>query len=194
MDAWHFALCALAGASLASVAGLRVFMPLFALSAAAKAGVLSLNENFAFLASDAAFAMLLAAMAAECAGYMVPYLDHLLDAASAPLAVAAGIALSAAVIPDADPALYWTLSAVAGGGAASLAKFSAASARAGTAAAGGGLANPLFSAAETVFSAAVSLMAVFAPVLAAAVLLALAFVVFKVVSKIFRARRGAVLK
>ena len=67
------------GIGLAAAAGLRVFVPLLVLGAAAHAGWIPLTPGFAWLASPSSLAMLSVATIVEIAAYYVPWVDNLLD-------------------------------------------------------------------------------------------------------------------
>ncbi len=73
------ALSAIAGISIASVCGLRAFLPLLALALGAHLGWIALDPRAAWLGSDAALWALVAATLVELAADKVPGLDHLLD-------------------------------------------------------------------------------------------------------------------
>jgi len=96
-----------AGIGLAAASGFRVFLPLFVLSLASKFDVLTLNEKFAWLGSDLAVIILGVATVVEIAAYLIPWLDHLLDAAALPLAGIAGTIAMASMLKGTDPALTY---------------------------------------------------------------------------------------
>ncbi len=56
----------------------------------------------------------------EVGAYFVPGVDHVLDLIAAPVAVTAGVIVSAATMTDLPPMIKWTAAIVAGGGAAGL--------------------------------------------------------------------------
>ena len=86
----QFILAVAAGISLAAAVGFRVFAPMLLVSLAARTGHLTLAGGFDWLGSDVAVVMLGVAAVAEVLAYFVPLFDHLLDAVSGPMAVAAG--------------------------------------------------------------------------------------------------------
>ena len=106
----------LVGVGLSAAAGLRLFVPLAVLSAAALSGHLELAGGFEWLDSPAALAGFTAAAALEIAAYLVPFLDNALDALAGPAAGVAGTVLMASSVVDVDPFLHWTLAVVAAAG------------------------------------------------------------------------------
>ncbi|HXY18479.1 MAG TPA: DUF4126 domain-containing protein, partial [Gemmatimonadales bacterium] len=84
------ALAVCAGIALAAAAGLRVFVPLLAASAAAVLGHHQLAPGAAWLGSVPALVALSIAAVLEVGAYFVPALDHALDAIATPAAVVAG--------------------------------------------------------------------------------------------------------
>jgi Domain of unknown function (DUF4126) len=155
------------GIALAAACGLRIFLPLFALSLAAKLGVVEVSGGFAWLAGTGALITFAVALALEITAYYVPWLDNLLDAAAAPLAVAAGVLSSAAVLGDLDPLPRWILAVVAGGGAAAGMQGLTTILRAFTSFATAGLGNFLVATGELALSALLSVLAFVLPVVAA---------------------------
>jgi len=174
------------GFALAAAVGLRIFVPLLVVSAAAFAGHLELSGSFAWLGSAAALIVLAVATLLEIVAYKIPWLDNLLDAAGAPVAVLAGTLMMASALDGADPLLRWTMAAVAGGGTAGAVHGSLAVLRKLSSLTTGGLANPLISMAEGVGSLTLSVVALLVPI---AAVLAAALAVALVVALIRRGRR-----
>jgi hypothetical protein len=172
----EMALGALAGIGLAAACGFRVFVPLLVLSLAARSGHMTLGHGFAWIASQPALIAFAVATVLEIAGYLIPWVDHLLDAIATPTAIVAGILVTAASLGHASPFLQWTIAILAGGGTAATFQGLTATARAMSTLTTGGLGNPLVSTAEAGSAGVLSLLAVFVPVLAVlAVVLLLAF-------------------
>ena len=155
------------GLALAAAVGLRIFVPLLALSAASLAGVVHLGPGMEWLGSVPALVIFLVATLVELAAYKVPWLDNTLDAAGAPIAVLAGGVLAASVLPTDDPLLRWVLAAVAGGAAAGTVHLSMAMVRKLSSLTTGGLANIVIALAEAVGSFLLSVAAILLPLLAA---------------------------
>ncbi|MEO7965592.1 MAG: DUF4126 domain-containing protein [Gemmatimonadaceae bacterium] len=158
------------GIGLAAAAGLRVFVPVFGAGLAAHFGALSLNQGFAWVATLPALVAFGTATILEIGAYYVPWLDHALDVAATPTAVAAGILSSAAVITDLPPLLTWTIAIVLGGGAAGIMQLLSVATRIKSAVTTGGLGNPVVATAETAGSIAVSALAIAVPAVALLIL------------------------
>ncbi|MEZ5459776.1 MAG: DUF4126 domain-containing protein [Steroidobacteraceae bacterium] len=154
------------GVALAAAVGLRVFLPLFALSVAASAGWVTLADSFAWLATPAALVMLGVATLIEIGAYYVPGIDNLLDLLATPAALAAGTIAAAAVITDLPPLLRWTTAIIAGGGAAAMTQGASSLLRAKSTATTGGLGNGVVATGELGGAALLSALALFAPMLA----------------------------
>lgn len=167
------------GIGLAASAGFRVFLPLFALSLSAYFGLWPINENWQWLASTPALIILGVATLAEITAYLIPFVDHLLDTLAVPLAGLAGTAVMASTTADLSPAVTWTLAIIAGGGAAAAIKGATATTRVASTATTGGLANPVVSAAETGTAVFMTILSLFIPFAAVAVLLLIAFWVWR---------------
>ncbi len=171
------------GIGLAAAAGFRIFLPLFALSIAARMHLMPLNEKFAWLGSDIALAILFIATIVEIGAYLIPWVDHMLDAIAIPLAGIAGTFAVGATLTDLDPAVTWALALIAGGGTATAVQASTSTTRVASTATTGGLANPVFGAVESVMSFIFSLLAFVMPVLGVILLLVIGYFVFKIFRK-----------
>ena len=171
------ALSVLVGLGLSAACGFRVFVPLLAVSIAARSGHLSLAAGFDWMGSDAALIAFGAATVLEVAGYYIPWVDHVLDAVATPAAVVAGTLVTASMISDMSPFLRWSLAVIAGGGIAGSVQVTTVVTRAASTASTGGLANPLVATAELGGSVITSLMALIVPVLTVMLLAGFATVV-----------------
>lgn len=160
------------GVALAAAVGLRVFLPLCALSLAGWMGWVELSEGFAWLGSWQALVMLSVAAVVEVAGYYLPGIDNALDALATPVAIAAGTLATAAVITDLPPLVKWTTAVIAGGGMAGLTQGVTSLLRLKSTATTGGLANPVLATGELGGAALISIVALAAPVLALGVVVA----------------------
>ena len=80
----------LMGLTLAAIAGLRAFLPPFALGLAARADLVTLSEEFAWLSGTPVLIALGSAVAFELLGDKIPVVDNILDAAGTVLRPAAG--------------------------------------------------------------------------------------------------------
>ncbi len=172
------------GIGLAAACGFRIFLPPLVLSIAAIAGHLPLTPGFQWVATWPALTAFAVATALEVAAYYVPWLDNLLDTAATPIAVVAGVLISASTMTDVSPFLKWTLAVIAGGGAAGLVQVLTVKTRLLSTAFTGGLANWIVATAETAASSVLSILVVLIPVLAIALLLVfLAFASWRVARK-----------
>ena len=174
------------GLGLSAACGFRVFVPLLAMSLAAQTGHLELAESFRWVATPMAATALGIATFFEVAGYYIPWVDNMLDAAATPAAVIAGTFITASVMPEMTPLLKWSIAAILGGGSAGVIQGATVITRAASAFTTGGLGNPVVSAGETGGSILISLLAVLLPVVALGLLL---FVFFWAGRKILRRHR-----
>ena len=85
-----YIISAFIGIGLAAATGFRVFMPIFAVSLASYLGWIPMNESFEWLAGLPTLITTGIAMIAEILAYYIPFIDHLLDTISVPLATIAG--------------------------------------------------------------------------------------------------------
>jgi hypothetical protein len=174
------------GVGLAAAVGFRVFLPLLVLSASAYFGYLPVGDNFAWLATPAALAMLSVAALAEILAYYIPGVDNLLDTLATPAAFLAGTIASAAVMTDLPPLVKWTTAIIAGGGAAGLMQSMTAMLRLNSTALTGGLGNPVVATGELVGSLVVSLLALAAPLVALAVVVIFSWLALRFMLRLLR--------
>jgi hypothetical protein len=177
------------GLGLAAAAGLRVFVPLFALGLAARVGYVGLADGFDWLASTPALIAFGTATVVEIAAYYVPFLDHLLDTIATPSAVVAGVVASAAVLTDLPPIMQWTVAVIAGGGAAGLVQGTTVAARLGSTALTGGLGNVVLASVETVGAIGTVVLAIALPLLALVLVAAMLVVAVALLTRVARRRR-----
>ncbi|HKQ61439.1 MAG TPA: DUF4126 domain-containing protein [Candidatus Polarisedimenticolaceae bacterium] len=136
------------GLGLAATAGLRTFLPLFALGAGARAGMLPLAESWQWLASTPALVIFGAAVIAELLADKIPAVDHLLDLLGLVLKPAAAVGLVAAAGVDLGPLGATVLGILAGAPLAGGLHLLKAKTRLASSALTLGLANPLISLIE----------------------------------------------
>ena len=146
-----------------------MFVPLLLTGLAARLGYIRLTSGMAWLDSDPALVALATATVLEIGAYYVPWLDHVLDAAATPAAITAGVIATAAVTPELPPLLRWTLAIVAGGGAAGMVHAGTALVRLQSSALTLGVGNPVVATGELAGAVILSGLALLAPLLAAAV-------------------------
>ncbi len=166
------------GLGLAAATGLRVFVPLLALSIGAATGYVHLAPGFTWIGSVPALVTFASATVFEVLGYFAPWVDHLLDVVATPAAVLAGTLVMASVLPDLPPFVRVGLALIAGGGAAGIVQGATVVARLKSAALTGGLSNPLLAALELLGAAAGSALALVAPLLALGLLAMLCVAAF----------------
>ena len=155
------------GLALATACGMRVFLPLLALSAGMKLGVVSPSESFAWVGHTPVLVGLGVAATLEVLGYFIPWVDHALDVVATPLAAVAGTLAAATQLVGAehiDPMLGWAGSVLGGGGLALLTQGATVLTRTASTATTAGLANPVVAAAETTGALTLSVAAVALPI------------------------------
>lgn len=172
-------LAIVAGLGLAAATGFRLFLPFLVLGIAARMDVLPLAPGFEWIATTPALVAFATATAVEALAYAIPWVDHALDALATPLAVLAGVAVSAAVMTELPPLAKWSLAIVAGGGTAGFVQGATILARLNSALFTGGLANPVVAAFEFFGSLLTAILALLVPVLGIAVAVLLCGVVFR---------------
>ncbi|MGE0213816.1 MAG: DUF4126 domain-containing protein [Parvibaculaceae bacterium] len=179
----ELAISAALGVGLAAATGFRLFLPVLVASVAANFGYLPLSDGFAWVGTPAAMTVFAVAALAEIVAYYVPVVDNLLDSLATPAAVLAGTLLSAAVMVDLPPIVKWTAAIIAGGGAAGLTQGITAMVRANSTLLTGGLGNSVVSTGEIIGALLVSLLALAAPVLAVAAVIAFAWLTLRLVRR-----------
>src|SRR5262245_45212826 len=186
MSAFDLALSIVLGVGLAAATGFRVFLPMLIASAAAYAGYLPLDQNFAWLATPTALVMLGVAALVEILAYYVPGLDNLLDTLATPAAFVAGTILSAAVMTDVPPLVKWTAAVIAGGGVAGLTQASTAVLRAKSTVLTGGFGNAVIATGELVGALLVSVLALAAPLAALAAVVLFLWLAVRLIRRLRR--------
>lgn len=171
------------GVGLASAAGFRVFLPMFAMSLASYFHVFELNQNFAFVAGLPALITLGIATIVEIFGYYIPFIDNLLDTIATPLAAVAGTVVMASTLVHLPTEMTWILALIAGGGTASAMQGMTSVTRLASSVKTAGLGNPIVATAETGTATAMSALAIFAPVVAIIVVVLMLFFVYYLYSK-----------
>lgn len=149
---------------LASVAGLRAWLPLFAAGGLARLGVLDLGQSFQFLASDQALVLFALATAIELVGDKIPAVDHALDVLGTPIRPIAGAVLAASVFGTVtDPLTSSVLGIVVGAPSALVPHVAKSSLRAASTTLTAGLANPALSFVEDAIAVVLLILAVLIP-------------------------------
>ena len=161
-----YIISAFIGIGLAAATGFRVFMPMFAVSLASYLGWIPMNESFEWLAGLPTLITTGIAMVAEILAYYIPFIDHLLDTISVPLATIAGSVMFASQFADIGIFPQWALALIAGGGTAAAISSGFAGTRAASTATTGGLGNSVVATTETAGAGIMSFLALAAPVIA----------------------------
>ena len=175
------------GLGLATAVGFRVFVPLFILGIAVHWGYVPATSGFEWVGSTAALIMFAVAALVEITAFYVPVLDNALSVIAAPVAIAAGIGVTALALGDAPPMLKWTLAIIAGGGAAAATHGATSLLRGASTLATIGVGNPVISTVEIFAAIIMSLLALILPYIA----LAVAVIVMIVVVRRWRMRQEA---
>ncbi|MCC7502922.1 MAG: DUF4126 domain-containing protein [Flavobacteriales bacterium] len=177
----HYILPILLGISLAAACGLRVFLPLFITSLLTHfdLGGVGLREGFGWMGEWPALIAFGVATVLELLAYSVPFLDHLLDSLAVPMASIAGTLVAASAFVDTPPLFTWSLALIAGGGVAGLISAGTAATRVASTTTTAGLGNPLFALLETGGSLLLSVLAWFLPVVAALLVIATLWLVWR---------------
>lgn len=186
-----YIISAFIGIGLAAATGFRVFLPMFAVSLASYMHWIPMSGNFEWLSGLPALITTGIATIVEILAYYIPYVDHLLDTLSVPLATVAGSVLFASQFADLGTFPQWALALIAGGGTAATISSGFAGTRAASTASTGGLGNSVVATTETAGAGIMSFLAMAAPFLAAICAIALVIVVFVLGRKIWRRFRKA---
>ena len=175
-----YAISAFIGIGLAAATGFRVFLPMFAVSLASYMGWIPMNESFQWLSGLPTLITTGIATIVEILAYYIPFVDHLLDTMSIPLATVAGSVMFASQFAEIGTFPQWALALIAGGGTAAAISSGFAGTRAASTAATGGLGNSVVATTETAGAGIMSILALAAPIIAfiVAIILIIAVVFF----------------
>jgi hypothetical protein len=167
------------GLALAAAAGFRVFVPLLAVSLAARAGWIELSPSFNWLATTPASVALSTATIMEVAAYYVPFLDNMLDTIAAPAAILAGVIAAASVLTDLPPWLQYAIAIIGAGGTAGVVHASTSLLRLKSSAATAGFGNPVLATLELIGSILLAVLGLVAPFIALAVVVGIVVLVVR---------------
>lgn len=175
-----YLLSAFIGIGLAAASGFRVFLPMFAVSLASYMHWIPMNENFEWLSGLPTLITTGIATIVEILAYYIPFIDHLLDTISVPMATIAGSVLFASQFADLGTFPQWALALIAGGGTAATISSGFAGLRAASTATTGGLGNSVVGTAETAGAGIMAFLAMAAPVIAGicAILIVIGVILF----------------
>ena len=184
-----YIISAFIGIGLAAATGFRVFMPMFAVSLASYLGWIPMNESFEWLTGLPTLITTGIATVVEILAYYIPFVDHILDTMSVPLATVAGSVMFASQFADIGTFPQWALALIAGGGTAAAISSGFAGTRAASTATTGGLGNSVVATTETAGAGIMSFLAIAAPFIAficAIILLVVVLVLGRKIWKKFR--------
>ena len=185
-----YLISAFIGIGLAAATGFRIFLPMFAVSLASYMGWIPQNENFQWLSGLPTLIATGIAMIVEILAYYIPFVDHLLDTISIPLATVAGSVMFASQFTELGTFPQWALALIAGGGTAAAISSGFAGTRAASTATTGGFGNSVVATTETAGAGLMSFLALAAPVIAFVVAVFLLIAVFVFGRKLLRKFRN----
>jgi hypothetical protein len=155
------------GIGLSAACGFRVFVPMFIMSLAAKAGYLDLADSFGWMSSWGAVTAFGTATVLETGAYYIPWLDNLLDSVTTPAAIIAGAVATASVVTGTDPLIQWSAALIGGAGVAGTVQSSSVALRAASTLTTGGLGNFVVATIELVGAIVLSFVAMLLPIFGA---------------------------
>lgn len=185
-----YVISAFIGIGLSAATGFRVFLPLFAVSLASYFHWIPMSESFEWLAGLPALITTGIATVVEILAYYIPFVDHLLDTVSVPMATVAGSILFASQFAELGTFPQWALALIAGGGTAATISSGFAGIRAASTATTGGLGNSVVGTTETAGAGIMTVLAMVAPIIAAILAIILLVVVVVYGRKAWRKLRG----
>lgn len=164
------------GIALSACCGFRVFVPLLAAALAGHFHWYQFAGDMQWLGSMPAMVCFGTAALVEIAAYYFPFLDNILDAIAAPLAVMAGAVLAFAILPEGggNQLLRWVAAIIAGGATAGTIHAGTGLLRLFSTKATLGVGNPVVASGENLLAVLGSLLSFIIPVIIAAILLLLA--------------------
>lgn len=166
------------GIGLAAATGFMVFLPLFIISLASYFGWFPIQDSFSWLSGLPTVIATGIATVVEIVSYYIPYVDHLLDTLSIPLATIAGTVLFASQFTTLDAFPLWSLALIAGGGTAATISTGFAGGKALSTATTGGLGNSVVTTTETAGAGVMSILAIAFPFIAALITIGILVLIF----------------
>lgn len=182
----QYILPAFIGIGLAAASGFRVFLPMFMVSVASYLGWIPMSDSFEWLSGLPTLITTGIAMIVEILAYYIPYVDHLLDTISIPLATIAGSVLFASQFADLGAFPQWSSALIAGGGTAAAISSGFAGTRAASTATTGGLGNSVVATGETAGAGILTILTVLAPIIAGIIAIVLVILVIVYGRKIYK--------
>jgi len=188
---YHILAAIALGIALSACCGFRIFIPMLVASVSAYNHWIVLSADMQWLGSMPAIICFATAAIVEVAAYYFPFLDNILDALAAPLAVLAGTLLAFALLPVAqsDPLTRWVAALIGGGATAGTIHIGTGLLRLFTTKATLGADNPLVASGENTVALTGSLLSLAVPVLVAAIMLVVVlWIVYKGLRRISTGR------
>jgi len=190
---YHIVSAVALGIALSACCGFRIFVPMLVTAVAAYNHWFNVSTDMQWLASLPAIICFATAAVVEIGAYYFPFLDNLLDAAAAPLAIAAGTILAFAILPteQSEPLLRWVAALIGGGATAGTIHVGTGLLRLFTTKATLGVGNPVVASGENAVAITASILSFLIPVVIAAILLLLVlWIVYKGFRRISSGKRG----
>jgi hypothetical protein len=199
-------LAACTGLGLAAACGLRVFLPLFIVSIASRAGWVDPPHGFVWIGETPALVVFGVASVVEVCGFMFPWVDHALDVVAVPLSAAAGALLMCMQLltvaggddPLIHPAVAWSCGIIVGVATASGVEAASIAGRLSSSVLTIGWLNPIYAALESALSVLLVIIAIMVPILAGLLILAMlplvALAVWRIVAWRRKVRRAQSMK
>ena len=161
------------GIALSACCGFRIFIPMLAGAVAAYNHWFSFSADMQWLGTLPAIICFATAAIIEIGAYYFPFLDNILDAIAAPLAIAAGTILAFAILPtgNSEPLLRWVAALIAGGATAGTIHIGTGLLRLFSTKATLGTGNPVVASGENVVAISASILSFVVPVIIATILL-----------------------
>jgi hypothetical protein len=177
-----------AGIVLAASAGLRAFVPLFAVGVASRTFGWEVASQMQWLASNTALTCFGIASILEVAADKIPVVDHALDAVHTIIGPIAGALAGLSVWLHFPPGVATVLALAVGAPVAGAVHFLAATTRVKSSVVSGGTLNPIASTVEDGLTVSAIVIAIVAPLLALALTILLVLVVARVIARRRRAK------
>lgn len=161
------------GIALSACCGFRIFIPMLVAAIAAYNHWFNFSADMQWLGTVSAIVCFATAAAVEVGAYYFPFLDNILDAIAAPLAIAAGTVLAFAILPAAgnEPLLRWVMALIAGGSTAGTIHVGTGLLRLFSTKATLGVGNPVVASGENAVAVTASILSFVVPLIIASILL-----------------------
>ncbi|MEO5685225.1 MAG: DUF4126 domain-containing protein [Chitinophagaceae bacterium] len=170
---YHILTAIALGIGLSACCGFRIFIPMLVGSVAAYNHWFNFSSDMQWLGSLPAVICFATAAVIEVGAYYFPFLDNILDAIAAPLAIGAGTLLAFAILPaaDSEPMLRWVAALIAGGATAGTIHVGTGLLRLFSTKATLGTGNPVVASGENAVALTASILSFIIPIIIASILL-----------------------